>query len=342
MIRCANVVTLLLVLHISVMSYSEDIFDKPQLISLYEKAKEEGKAIIWGTDSREVDWIPQAVGERFPGIEVIVFGDLNSSTRLIAESRAGRNQVDIFWSSLSSSITVFERGLFDRVDWSLYGIQTGSTALEGTMAYTNNVVYTIVYKAGSGEKVRLPEKWSDLLDAEYHNKMAGTPFLMPRLVAALGQSWGREEAIRYSRKLRDDAGLLLTRVPLDQLLLSGEREYALGVLDQLPQQWKRNGAQLEYIIPEPVVVVQFGASVLSKSPHPNAARLIAAWLASPEGKLAREKATFAKDYRPGSPSPSVVALHKKGLEFIYDTTDQLKERNSLIAEVNSILLGQSE
>ena len=35
---------------------------------LYEAAKKEGQVVIWGTQRREVEWIPAAFGKFFPGI----------------------------------------------------------------------------------------------------------------------------------------------------------------------------------------------------------------------------------------------------------------------------------
>ena len=49
--------------------------DSPEVKKLYEAAKKEGKVIVWGTQRREVEWIPAAFGAMFPGIEVQVLGD---------------------------------------------------------------------------------------------------------------------------------------------------------------------------------------------------------------------------------------------------------------------------
>ena len=58
------------------------------------------------------------------------------------------------------------------------------------------------------------------------------------------------------------------------------------------------GLPVGFVVPEPVIVGQFGASVMAKAPNPNAARLMAGYLASVDGKRQREKATYQSDYGP--------------------------------------------
>ena len=48
--------------------------DDPKVKELYEAAKKEGQVIIWGTQRREVEWIPAAFGKVFPGIDVQFLG----------------------------------------------------------------------------------------------------------------------------------------------------------------------------------------------------------------------------------------------------------------------------
>src|SRR5215470_12918451 len=49
--------------------------DDAKIKELYTAAKKEGQVIIWGTQRREVEWIPAAFGKVFPGIDVQFLGD---------------------------------------------------------------------------------------------------------------------------------------------------------------------------------------------------------------------------------------------------------------------------
>src|SRR5262245_34466700 len=85
--------------------------DSPEVQKLYEAAKKEGKVIVWGTQRREVEWIPAVFGALFPGIDVQVLGDNEIATRAISEARAGRHQVDVYWHSLTGTMPVVQRDL---------------------------------------------------------------------------------------------------------------------------------------------------------------------------------------------------------------------------------------
>src|SRR5262245_64659537 len=78
--------------------------DSPKVKALYEAAKKEGKVVVWGTHPREVSWIPAAFGKFFPDITVEFLGDNDIAVKAIAEARAGRHQLDVFWSSLTGTL----------------------------------------------------------------------------------------------------------------------------------------------------------------------------------------------------------------------------------------------
>ena len=85
--------------------------DTPKVKELYEAAKKEGQVIIWGTQRREVEWIPAAFGKVFPGIDVQFLGDNDIAVKAIAEARAGRHQVDVYQNSLTGTLPVVQRDL---------------------------------------------------------------------------------------------------------------------------------------------------------------------------------------------------------------------------------------
>src|SRR3989442_9087292 len=59
--------------------------DSPARKELYAAAKKEGQVIVWGTQRREVEWIPAAFAKVFPGIDVQFLGDNDIAVKAIAE-----------------------------------------------------------------------------------------------------------------------------------------------------------------------------------------------------------------------------------------------------------------
>jgi len=314
--------------------------DAPAAKELYAKAKAEGEVVFWGTQAREVDWIPQAFAKVFPGIAVKVVGDNNITTTAIAEARAGRNQLDVFWHSLTGVAALLDRDLVAANDWKMFGVSPENTEAQGKLGFTNNIVYAFMYNEKKADKALLPKTWNDVLKPELKDKMVASEFLMPRLSGALVFSMGHDEAMNFARGLRDKAGLLMTRAPREPIVQSGERTYSVAELDQQVRLWKSEGLDVGYVIPEPVTASQFVAAVMTKAPHPNAARLLAGWLASDQGKAAREQAIFTADYRPGSKSAIAKPLLDSGVKIHFDDIKQVEQRNKYFKEAADILSGQ--
>ena len=160
--------------------------DRGKVTELYAAAKKEGQVIIWGTQRREVEWIPAAFGKLFSGIDVQFLGDNDIAVKAIAEARAGRHQVDVYQSSLTGILPVVQRDLLTNVDWSAFGIDARNIAFDGRMAYTSNIVYTAAYNNKLAKDADAPKNWMDVLDERYKGKGVSSTFLLPRLIGGLG------------------------------------------------------------------------------------------------------------------------------------------------------------
>ena len=342
MTRLFRLVPLGLAAAIAATPAAADWKQSPAVKELYEKAKKEGEVVIWGTNGREVDWIPAAFAAEWPGIKVNQLGDNDIAPKIIAETRAGRHAVDVYWHSITGVAPIVQRELPTAIDWSMFGVAKDNTAFDGRMGFTNNIVYVVAYDTRKVAEADLPKTWDQLLDPKYKDKMAGSLFLMPRLISALSITWGEDKSLDFARKLAKDSGILLTRAPRDSILQSGERVIAPAEVDTLPKLWAAGGMPVKYVIPSPVVLGQFGATVLVKAPHPNAARLLAGWLASKEGKKAREKSIFEADFRPGSDNPEAQKIYASGVPVIQDTVENMKARAALYKKAADILTGQAK
>jgi ABC-type Fe3+ transport system substrate-binding protein len=320
---------------------SAQSLDRDKVNALHAAAKKEGRVIIWGTQRREVEWIPAAFGKLFPGIDVQFLGDNDIAVKAIAEARAGRHQVDVYQNSLTGTLPLVQRDLLANIDWSLFGIDNRNIAFDGKMAYTSNIVYTVAYNNKLAKDADAPKNWIDILDERYKGKAASSTFLLPRLIGALGLAWGDDKAFQFARDIVAKTNLLLTRAPRESLLQSGERIYAFGEIDSLIRAVAAEGLPVSQVVPQPVVVGQFGATIMKNAPHPNAARLLAGFLASPEGKAARLQATSQADYGPTSDNEFAKALHSGVMQVVWDRPDNMAAREALFGRAAAILTGQS-
>jgi hypothetical protein len=79
---------------------------------------------------------------------------------------------------------------------------------------------------------------------------------------------------------------------------------------------------------------------MEKAPNPNAARLLAGFLATPEGKKAREQATSASDYSAAGTSDFAKLVHSGKVQVVPDTPELMAQREKAIAEMGPIVAGQ--
>jgi iron(III) transport system substrate-binding protein len=313
--------------------------DNAAVKALYDKAKAEGQVMVWGTQQGEVDWIPKAFNAMFPGIEVQWVGDNDIATKAIAEARGGRHQVDVFWHSLTGVGPMVQRDLIAKVDWAPFGVLPAGTTFDGRGAYTSNIAYALAFNSELVKKEDVPKRWDAFTDPKYKGKLTASLFLLPRLSGALSLAWGMEKTQQFVRDILANE-ILLTRAPREPIINSGERLYGLGEVDNLVRRWGRAGLKIDYVHPEPIVLGQFVSTVMTNAPHPNAARLLAGFLASVDGKEARSNATFAGDYSAAGTSEFAKLVNSGKVQVVHDTPENMAQRENAIRVFGPIVAGQ--
>ena len=116
---------------------------------LYEVARAEGEVVILGAQRRELAWIQEPFGKRFPGIEVKWTADRSAATKLITEYRAGRFAVDLFHFPLGGMLPVDRRCVLATNDSTIWSNGPEDVLLDGKVGVTHNLVYAVVYIANA-------------------------------------------------------------------------------------------------------------------------------------------------------------------------------------------------
>ncbi|HWL03920.1 MAG TPA: ABC transporter substrate-binding protein [Xanthobacteraceae bacterium] len=313
---------------------------EPAIQALYAAAKKEGTVHVWGTTVGAVDWIPKAFAETFPGIDVQFHGENEIATKAISEARAGRHRIDVFLSSLTATMPLIQRNIIAKVDWPKLGVPESRITFDGRAIFTHNIAYTIIFNKDKVDPATVPTKWEQLLDPAYKGKMVSSIFLLPRLAGGLSLAWSKEKAESFIRGLTEKNDTMVTRAPRESIVIGGERLYSVGEIDSQVLRWQNNGLPLGMVTPEPVIFGQFIATILDKAPNPNAARLLARWIVSAEGKAGQAKSMFVVDYGPDSDNPIAKKIHSKQMQAVYDTPENMAVREKAIAEFGPIVAGQ--
>jgi iron(III) transport system substrate-binding protein len=303
--------------------------DQPAVKALHEKAKQEGEVVIWGPARVELEWIDAAFSNAFPGVKVSFVGDNDVFTRAITEARGGRHQVDVMWVSINGGVLFSTRNLAAKVDWKALNVGA-ETAFGGEMLFANQSLWIVTFDAAKVNAAELPETWEGFLDPKFKDKMIANPFLLPRLAGCL------EKALNFVRQLVNSQNIMLTRAPRETFIKSGERMLALGEIDGTYRRQAKLGNNYGVKVPLPVVATQFGSMVMANAPHPNAARLLAAWLATQEGKAARLLATGQLEY--DQPDSEFARKLRTGqLPMIVEKPEDAKRRDDAINQAMPIV-----
>ena len=309
---------------------------------LHAKAKAEREAVLWGPQQRELSWVPEEFNKRFPGITVNWAADLSAPTKIIAEARAGRYAVDVNINSLGGAHPIAERDLLGEIDWAMFGVASSNVFHNGRAAATHNPVYGVVYNSNLVRKEELPTTWDDLLAGRWKGRLVTSQFLFPRMLGFLAMEWGEARTTEFARKLLDANDVLVTRAPRESLLRTGERHMSIAEFVSGGQFWKQEGMPVEGHYLPPYPAVQFITARLKTAPHPNAATLLAGWLATDEAKRRREQLRFDGDLRAGSKSAIYADLRQRGGRLLIEDTGNMATREDAYKKLSQLVSGRGK
>ncbi|RDJ19912.1 hypothetical protein DWF00_20675 [Bosea caraganae] len=326
-----------------VKAAAEELFSKPLsplLAELYERAKPESQVTIWAAGTGNLFWLDGTFVKRFPAIKLNSLGARDVGTRIIAESRAGRNVADVWSHSLGGSLQVQERGIFDKVDWASLGVNPNDLLFDGKGAPQHNFVYTPIFLNSRLAETDRPRKWTDLTENPFwHNKMVSSTFHLPRVSAFLALEWGEERTIEWLRMMLEKQKTLITTGEGTDFLTSGERILAPGESTGTAFRFTRNGLEMGHQVMDIVPATQFVLCKPKAAPHPNAANLLLAWLLSPEGKELNETVAGWSDIRSNSASPLRREIAAAGSKILFEDTDTMQKRADYYKNFSDVVRG---
>ena len=189
-------------------------------------------------------------------------------------------------------------------------------------------------------KEQVPNKWDGMLDPKWTDKMVSGNFLLPRLGGYLAIDWGLERTEKWIKTLIDQRKLMITTADVSTFFKSGERQLAVAESVSGCFLYNRDGLNIGYQIMEMVPATQFVLGQIKQAPHPNAARLLIAWLISPEAKMLYETLAGQADIRANSESPLAKEIKAAGAKVIYEDVETMNQRAEYYRKLMSIVRGQ--
>ena len=180
----------------------------------------------------------------------------------------------------------------------------------------------------------VPKRWEDLLDPKWQGKLGviNSTHHWGRLAAG---PWGEEKTIDFIKKLSAQKPLLTRAGEMAQRLILGEVLVSATLQDSQLHQSMESGAPLAFAEQvQPVISPEYHVGVLKNAPHPNAAHLFVAFMASPEVQAIWEKHTgHTSAYVPGTAAYKFA----QGKQVVYMKQDQAAKVDKISRQIGKIL-----
>lgn len=269
--------------------------------ALVAAAKQE-KEVVWYTTlivNQAIRPLKEAFEAKYPGV-TLQFSradDGPTALKLLSEARAGHVQADVF-DGLYNMIMLQRAGLvaphrvpnFDAFPADLKDKDGHWTAI---LLY----VFAPGINTSTVPMDQAPKTFQDLLDPKWKGKMAWNPSSFaggPGFIGHILTSMGEDAGMDYLKKLARQEVVNVeasSRAILDQVI-AGEYPIGLMMFNHHTVISAAKGAPTTWLKIEPVPVAFDAISVLQDAKHPNAARLLADFLTSPEGQTVIQKAAY--------------------------------------------------
>jgi iron(III) transport system substrate-binding protein len=207
------------------------------------------------------------------------------ATRAITEISAGQPPTwDLMMLTDAHYSTFLQHEALERVDWAALGVNNPAILANDGIAI--NFVSSFVAPAYNPNVVpadQAPKDWNDLLDPKWRGKIGAST--ATHHWARLSQAWGDERTTRFVEGLAAQQPILGQTPELYNRLTIGEIAVNASIPDTFAFEAKNTGAPFALVdTVKPLIATNYVVGLLKGVQHPNLAKLLAAFMTTPEGQ----------------------------------------------------------
>ncbi len=260
--------------------------DRPTDTKLIAAAKADGSLAVYSASSAAALQADAQAFQKAYGIQV-TFTQMTSGpmgARIDQELRSGRINADLIISADTSNLY---RWAADQAFAKLPEVKFPDRA--DFLAPIQSIYQSIFYNTSLVPAANVPKTWNDVLDPRFTGKIVlgspriGTAYFLQYWALWKDPQYGEE----FFRKLAAQRPRVVqTPALVAQLVASGEGAIGFNGIPYDAANLRRlnPGAPINYTYLNPVTTARTYVAINAKANKPNAARLFAAWLMSPEGQ----------------------------------------------------------
>lgn len=310
------------------------------LDALAETAAGQGP-VVWYESSPEeqIDQVIEAFNAVYPDVEiqyVRLVGGNNLASRAVQEMQAQNRTADVVTGGADHVWQLAERGYMESVDWQALGLGENLTPTDFAVATTASV-YVVLWNTDKVKDEEVPTTWEAVIDPKWTGRIGH--WVRAASFAQLADYWGVEEA---RKKLEDFVKLkpflFKSTFPLAQQVAAGEVDLAIGFY-HTAQPPILAGAPLKALALDVTPMHTIYSGVTKNARNLDGAKLLVAWLSTPEGALAYESATHRGN--PLIESTNTYAL-LQGKTIVEWAPEKSVELGVVNEEFNKILAAAGE
>lgn len=284
------------------------------LSSLYQQAQKGGETqvVVYSPDAPYLKEVFAAFSKRFPTIAVqeVLLTGTQLQTRVDEEFLSGKHSADLLevpgdeiWRSYTRSY------LSSYLPPTAGGLKSTYQVIgpKNTWVTPYAKLGGILYNTSLVKKGQAPKSYADLLQSRWKGQVVITD---PRQIGATSNylielTDANLVSGDYIERFKAQNPVVVPHFPqLSQMVGGGEYPLGLPYDVESVLQDQQKGAPESLVLPpkEGAGITHSSLGVLNGAPHPSAARLVEAWMLTPEGQRTLASQGFY-GMMPGSPSP---------------------------------------
>ncbi len=205
--------------------------------------------------------------------------------KIQTEARAKKYSVDVINGNAQVSYTLKQLGLLDPYltpQRKFYDEAYKDKKGYFTPTYVTPVLFA--YNTDLLKRSEIPKSYEEILQPKWKGQFLLDTEEFP-MYFVLRKHWGKEKARRFLKQLaKQDPRLQRGRTSQSQLLLAGERPFAIALHGHTVLDLKSKGAPIDWTTLDPFFAKSNMTMIAKHAPHPHAAALFIDWLLSDQGQ----------------------------------------------------------
>ena len=321
--------------------------DSAELKALHEAAKKEGKVLLAaGMPPKTLKALQKAFNKRFPGVKakVIASTGSNAASRILTETKVGNATIEVAQATTSSGQPLLDAGLVQSVDYAkTFGVPNKGILFGNRFVPWFDLVYVMAYNTKKLSRDQVPTTWEGMTAPEWKGRKLvlvarGHPFqYLPKV-------WGEEKVLDLATRLKAQEPIMTPRggAQVIEAIVSGQALIGPIHLNRVLTAKVLKKAPIDYVWLDVTPVLNFYSFAVNKVANPNAAQLMAGWLATPEAGQIMEKGSFRAltSLESGSETGRLLAASKSRIAATAVTVKMAKQEKVWQNKIRKIFVGK--